>query len=353
MLSTIALYAVSFGVKFYLMRSHLYSYTASMEKYYDNLASMQVLNAISQIGTFALVVVSIERYRNRSDPVWKVLFWVIFFCEVFWGLIAGTKTEVFLNLLVVALVSSLIQRRLNLRWLILPAVGFVLFYPVSDAYRGLVRGRGGEVTSFGGAGRAGHMALQNATQEGANAGGLWSRGQTRTVQRFDLLTSVASVLTLGPRASFVRGDAHWWMLPIYPFVPRFLWPSKPILQEAGRFTVALRGGFGEAGSATAVTYPGDLYLQFGLLGIPVGMFLLGVVAQLFTNRLSGAIDRQYLFIYACVFLFGFPMEADVFSVWASLIKLLVILYVVSWVIYGPRSRRRGLLPSARVPARQP
>jgi hypothetical protein len=46
------------------------------------------------------------------------------------------------------------------------------------------------------------------------------------------------------------------------------------------------------------------------------------------------------------------MEANVFSVWAALIKLLAILYIVSWLVYGPRSRPRRALPSPPVPARQ-
>jgi hypothetical protein len=138
------------------------------------------------------------------------------------------------------------------------------------------------------------------------------------------------------------------MLPIYPFIPRFLWCSKPILNEGGRFTVAVRGGSEDvltAGSGTAVTYPGDLYLQFGLLGIPIGMFALGIVAQWFTNSVGGQIERQNLFVYGCVFLLGFPIEADVFLLWTGLIKLAAILYVLRWVIYGPQGGHRRLVPS--------
>jgi hypothetical protein len=344
MLSIIALYAVGVVTKFYLLRSHLFSYVGSSEKLAENLASMQVLNVIAQCGTFALVAVCIERYRNQSRPVWKVLFWGILFSEVLWGAISGMKGAIFQNFIIVALVSSIIQRRLNLRWLVVPFFALVLLYPVSEAYRSLVNERREEVTSFAGAGRLGQTALQDATQRSASAGGLWYSGLERTLRRFDLLTSVADILVLGPRASYVKGNVQWWMLPIYPFVPRLLWPSKPVGDEGGRLTLAL-GGVSSSATAwgvysTAVTYPGDLYLQFGWLGVPIGMFVLGLVAQLLTNRLSGRIERQDLFVYACVFLFGFPVEDGVFDLWATLIKLVTILYVLSWVMYGPRSRRK-------------
>jgi hypothetical protein len=351
-----ALFAVAFITKFYLLKSQLFSYTASGEKYFENLASMQVLNVVSQLGTLALIIVAIERYRERYDPFWRVLFVAVLLSEVCWGLISGMKGLVFQNFIVVALVSSFVKRRLNLRWLVIPLFALVLLYPVSDAYRSLVRGGGVEVTSFEGGARAGQMAFSKIGEGESAAGDLWREGLNHTLRRLDLLTSVAEVLSLGPRASMVKGDIHWWTLPFYPFVPRFLWPSKPILEEGGWFTVALRGGsenVDSAGSSTAITYPGDLYLQFGLLGIPVGMFVLGVVAQWFTNRVSGRVESRDLFLYAALFLFGFPLEPDVFSMWTGLIKLLAILYVLRRLIYGPSAQHRRLATSFPVLARRP
>jgi hypothetical protein len=347
----VALYAASFGTKLLLLENQLFSFVGSWEKYYQHLASMQVLNAISQLGTLALIIAAIERYRARHDPLWRMIFVVVLSSELLWGLISGSKGMLLQNFIVLALVSSFVQRRLNLRWLAIAFFALVLFYPFSNAYRSVVTGRGAvEVTSFAVAARAGQMAFSEVGRGESSAGAFWRDGLNSTLSRMDLLTCVAEVLTLGPRADIVKGNVHWWLLPIYPFVPRFLWPSKPIIQEGGWFTVALRGGSGDAlsaGSSTAITYPGDLYLQFGLPGILVGMFALGVVAQWFTNRVNGTAEPRDLFVYAAVFLIGFPIEADVFSVWASLIKLLVILYVLGRLIYGPPRRISGISRSAR------
>ncbi len=335
----VAVYALSFLTRFYLLRNQLYSYTGSMDKYYANLASMQVLNYVNQFGTFALVAVTIERYRDRSSPIWKTLFVIILSSEVLWGAISGMKNLIFQNFLAVALVCSVMTRRLNLRWLVLPVLGIILLFPVNLAYRDLLRGKGSqEVSSFQGAGRATQMALQKATQQGTNPGALWTTGIANTLERMDLLTNFAQVLALGPRLSFVKGDEPWWMLPIYPFVPRLLWPSKPIELEADRFGIAI----GARNSGTAITYQGSLYINFGLFGIPVGMFVLGLVVQWITNRLSGPMQRQDLFVYAGVFLAGFLLESPVFTVWVGFIKMLAILYGLSWVIYGPRKRPRKL-----------
>jgi hypothetical protein len=349
LLFTVALYTATFVTKLYLLNNQLYSYLGSADKYFANLASMQVLTYISQLGTVALVIVAIERYRARHDPLWRITFIVVLSSELLWGLISGMKGLLLQNFIIVALVSSFVRGRLNLRWLVVPFFALVLIYPVSNAYRDVVRNSPHQgVTSLGGAAEAARLAFVKARSTGPYGGYSWREGLNNTLQRMDLLTSVAQVLILGPQErSMVKGDTQWRMLPIYPFIPRFLWPSKPILNEGGRFTLALRGDFGDAakaGSSTAITYPGDLYLRFGLPGILVGMFVLGVVAQWFTNRVTGSFEPQTLFLYAGIYVLGFPIEGDAFGLWATFIKLLATLWILKWLLYGRRlvrSRRRA------------
>jgi hypothetical protein len=348
------LYALGLVTRIYLLKNHLYAYTASMDEYYANLGSMQVVNVIAEFGTLALIVATIERYRQRYDPLWRILFSVALSSEILWGLISGQKSSVLQNFLVVALVSSFVMKRLNLRWFVILFFGLVLLYPISNAYRTVVRVEGTDVSSFGGAAQAGQTAFNKVGEGGSSAGSIRRQGLDSALERLDLLTSVAQVLTLGERASMVKGDAQWWMLPIYPFVPRLLWPSKPILLEAGRFTGALgNGNLETVGSGTAISYPGDLYLQFGLLGIPVGMFVLGIVTQWFTNRMSGEVEPRELFIYTAVFILGFSFEADVFLFWTGFIRMLAVFYVMRLLIYGPRTQHRRPAPSFPVRARRP
>jgi hypothetical protein len=349
LLFTVALYTATVVTKFYLLNNQLYSYLGSMDKYYANLGSMQVLNYISQLGAMALVIVAIERYRARHDPLWRIIFVVVLSSELLWGLVSGMKGLLLQNFIIVALVSSFVRGRLNLRWLVVPFFALVLIYPVSNAYRDIVRNSPQqEVTSLGGAAEAAGLAFIRARSTGPYGGYSWREGLNDTLQRMDLLTSVAQVLVLGPQErSMVKGDAQWRMLAIYPFVPRFLWPSKPILDEGGRFTLALRGDFGDparAGSSTAITYPGDLYLRFGLPGVLFGMFVLGLVAQWFTNPVAGPFEPQALFLYAGICVSGFMIEGDAFGLWATFIKLLATLWILRWLLYGRplvRSRRRA------------
>jgi hypothetical protein len=338
LLVTAGLYAASSVTKYYLLKNHLYSYLGSIETYYENLASVQVLNVVSEFGTLVLIVIAIERFRAKLDPLWRTIFICVFTSELLWGLLSGMKGLVLQNFILVALVSSFVERKLKLRWLVLPFLALIALYPFSQSYRQVVNAGKEGITSFAEGAKAGRQAYEQVGGAGRDAGYSWREGVNLTLQRMDLLTCVAQVFALNPQeASMVKGEVKWYLLPLYPFIPRLLWHNKPILDEGARFTLALRGDFGDtlnAGSSTAVTYPGDLYLQFGFPGILLGMFLFGVVAQWFTNRVTGPLAPPTLFVYTSVYLFGFPYEVGAFEVWTGFLKLLAIVYLLKLAIYG-------------------
>jgi hypothetical protein len=355
--SILALYAVSLATRIYLLTHHMYSYLGSNVLYWHNLALTQVLMVASNFGTYALVMAGIERYLQPSDRKWKCLFWTILLWECAWGLVSGMKVLLLQNFLIVAVISSLIQRKFSKGWVITAVLGAIVLYPISIQYRNLVRTEHQQVTSFTGAVRAQTLAISRASNDAASAATELQSGFRDTVSRLDLLQSVGLILALGPRASDLLGRERWWMLPFYPFIPRFLWLSKPTLLEGARFSIAL--GFGRMnstartiGTSTAVTYPGDLYIRGGVSGIVFGMICLGVVAQWLTSTVSGELDRRSLFLYAAIFLSATSMEIDAFSFWSGLIKSFVILTLIGWFAYGePRRRLSAGLPVRKAFAR--
>jgi len=68
----------------------------------------------------------------------------------------------------------------------------------------------------------------------------------------------------------------------YAFIPRLFWPDKPALSRGAWFTVYLGGASNEedATTATAVTAPGELYWNFGVWGVVVGMTAVGSLVGL-------------------------------------------------------------------------
>jgi len=346
----VAIYAVVFATQLYLLHAQLYAYTASWKAYYAHLSSLQVLGTVSTVGgATALVLITIEKYFHPSDMPARLLFWLILALEVGWGLASGMKSEVLQPFIIVAIISSLIERRFKKGWVAVALLGLIVLYPLSNNYRRLVLHQGG-LASAAGVASAGLKALSETEQEQSGLSGLFQNGWRLSVGRFDMLTSMGLVLWLGPGTDSLQGEERWWMIPYYPFIPRFIWQSKPILNEGARFSVAL--GYGDH-TSTAVTYPGDLYAKYGLPGILAGMFLLGVVSQWLTNTITGTLDKRHLFVYTAIFLIFTDMEIDAFSYWASLIKGLVMLSVIALIVYGPRRRAPAAIAVRKKPVGQP
>ena len=326
------LYGVVFATRTYLLHSHLLDYAGSWKAYQANLASLQILGVISKLGLCALIVFAIERYQHPGDAKRRILFLAVFVSECTWGFMGGNKRPLIQDFFMVALVSSAVSQRTRKVWLLAPFLFLVLFYPLSIGYRTALRHNGG-IANVAEATQLGHEALSETMQNRAGVSGWIESGWSNAVSRMDLLQSVGLVLWLGPSAKALQGRERWWMLPFFPFVPRFAWSAKPVLDAGARFSVLL--GYGDR-TSTAVTYPGDLYAVYGWAGVLGGMFLLGLVSQVLTASLTGPLDKRRLFLYASMFLSVTNMEIDAFSFWTNLLRNLVIFVVVGLLIYGPR-----------------
>jgi hypothetical protein len=336
----LALYGVAFLVKTYFLENFGYDYATSLDVYFSHLAAMQVANVTFQLGTYALIILAIERSFHPHSLERKALFWLVFATECTWGLLSGMKSNLLQNFVLVGVVSSMADRKLKKGWLAAAVLGLVVVYPFSIQYRELVRTRAHEAMGVDDAGQILNLALDQAAGSESTLGGWVGTGAGSAISRLNLLQSVAALLSLGPRAQRLKGDERWWMLPFYPFVPRFLWRTKPILDKGRRFSVAL--GIGDQ-TSTALTYPGDLCFEFGLPGLLAGMFVFGLVAEGLTKFLATSGSKQHLFIYTGLFLTViFILELDAFDFWCTLIRSLVILSIVARLAY-----RRPLLQRVR------
>jgi hypothetical protein len=335
----LVLYSLAFLVKTYLLENFGFGYGASQDAYFRNLAAMQVANVVFELGTFALLILAIERSFHPFSLERKVLFWVVFVPECVWGLLSGMKGELLQNFVLVGVAASMVERGIKKGWLAAAFLGLVVIYPFSNQYRDLVRNRPQAGMGLASAGEVSSEAFERASAGDEGMQGWMAGGAGSAIGRLNLLQSVAALLDLDARGRLLEGDERWWMLPFYPFVPRFIWSSKPILDKGRRFSVAL--GSGDQ-TSTALTYPGDLLFQYGVAGLLCGMFVFGVVVQYLTDRFAVPRDKRRLFIYTGLFLTVLSiLELDAFDFWSTLIRNLVILTAVGWLAY-----RTPCLPGA-------
>jgi hypothetical protein len=99
--------------------------------------------------------------------------------------------------------------------------------------------------------------------------------------RIDHVTPAATIVgnykRLRPEEDKRGLSGNIWRWTWTAFVPRVLWPGKPTVGDS-RVIGELYIGFG--GSSPAITPIADLLRNFGPVGIPLGMFVLGVALRL-------------------------------------------------------------------------
>ena len=125
-------------------------------------------------------------------------------------------------------------------------------------------------------------------------------------ERFERLNEAATVAAI--RETVPATDDYKYgatFLPIITWaVPRFLWPDKPTFQyfnEIGHTT----GLIGPFDTVTTIVYTsiGELYLNFGDIGVPLGMFVFGMLARwLYQALIAGKPNQTGMLIYGLLIL---------------------------------------------------
>lgn len=125
------------------------------------------------------------------------------------------------------------------------------------------------------------------------------------------------------------------IFPIFSFfVPRVLWHSKPALSIGNVFAVEFLGWDPRYKSQAAVMQIGDLYWNFGIIGIIIGMFIFGVLYRSFYFYLIVRQKDSLIAIFFYVFcMLNFQnIEGNIAIVIAKLINTFIIIILILFII---------------------
>ncbi|MDF2454527.1 MAG: hypothetical protein K0R51_520 [Cytophagaceae bacterium] len=107
----------------------------------------------------------------------------------------------------------------------------------------------------------------------------------------------------------------------YAFIPRFIWKEKPVIAQGVWFALRIGKAYIHEGETNAnnsinMTSAGELYLNFGLVGVMVGMFFIGGLCaymwqisgfEVSANNVLGGMFGLYLF-YLATSTFGIDLQ---------------------------------------------
>jgi hypothetical protein len=125
-------------------------------------------------------------------------------------------------------------------------------------------------------------------------------------------------------------------------IPRALWPEKPNLDDAGRFTQTYNQAPSSVRSATQITEIGDLYRNFGYVGVVVGMLCVGLAvggaARAYQHYRSPRADLVYVYAAMTIFIY---IDSDLPALIATASKTLPFAVVTAWLLLPGRASPPG------------
>lgn len=161
-----------------------------------------------------------------------------------------------------------------------------------------------------------------------DTGKVLNEGFTNLAERIDGISSLGVVVSnyerLTPYEASYGIEGNIFRDIWISFIPRFLWENKPNTSDARAYSDLY---FNFNGNSYAITPIGDLLRNYGSLGVPVGMFILGIFLRIIYSALIenqtitiGRATAYYMFLvslsyegfYSTILIYGWRILALAF-----------------------------------------
>jgi peptidoglycan/LPS O-acetylase OafA/YrhL len=230
---------------------------------------------------YGIALAMIVYLRHRSTLALAMLAIVVPFTS-FLGVFTGGKSYMLYPWAMAVLAIILVRRRIAARWVVLGALATSLVFPLNNFVRydllptagsavGLMRNPGVALTK---------MSKFLGSSEPAE---YFTTGLLATVGRMDCIGAASVLIRDTPKVSpFQNGKTIG--LFFVAFIPRAIWPDKPII-TIGQFFTDVYGTGPHIEQGTAPSQIGEFFINFGYLGIVGGMLFYGLALRSFHEML--------------------------------------------------------------------
>ena len=188
----------------------------------------------------------------------------------------GSKTRLLSPLAMVVLTRIVITRKIRARWIVAGLLLISVIYPVASFYREFVQA-GNRLSSVQVLkDPVGALTLISTFVSQFQPVEYLQQGFEATGARFDALGITSVILRDTPSIVPFQNGRTIALIPL-AYIPRVIWPGKPITTIGTWVTdkyVSVGGA--ELNTATGPSWIGELFFNFGYIGIIVGMILFGV-----------------------------------------------------------------------------
>ena len=294
----------------------------------------QALSALALLGPLAVCAAALQAYRERR-PGARVTMAVLFAGEMAFGVVAGNKDGFVVAVLAVVIPASAERRRVPKPAVLAAVAVFLLVVvPYTLAYRDAARAGSVTLTASQAAREAPGILRQSVTGGGVVTSVPGSLAYL--LQRISQIAAPAVIMQRTPSQILYASPAQLAVTPLGAFIPRAVWPGKPILDDGYQFSQQYYGLPAGVYTSSAITPAGDLYRHGGWLPVIGGMFLLGCAVRLLDGTLDVRANPHAVFLVLLLFPALVKGEDD----WVTLLAAIPAVLAV-WVLAVSLAFRRA------------
>lgn len=230
---------------------------------------IQFLLLLESLSTLSLVAYFCVQICNLNRPKWHVFGWMLFI-ELITLMFIGFKGQVVYRFFYLAIAYTFITKKFNTKLIVAGILVIILITPINlrvrDQFQSGMIGIG-EMSDI-------QRAFFHAAEELSVDNTIENIASTcefimRSSSSFQIFTMVMQYVD----RTGIKFYGKDYLTLFTWYIPRAIWPSKPVPHKGEWVTVEIYGR--PAGSSTGQTVPGDLYMNFGTMGVIAGYFLLG------------------------------------------------------------------------------
>jgi len=176
------------------------------------------------------------------------------------------------------------------------------------------------------------QAYPNAYSGNFNANTGFLGSMSYIACRIHGLDSLMAVIKKTPDEIGYQYGRNILITPLIVMIPRGFWPGKPVLDFSREFAQKYWGTQPDEQNLLATTHMGDLYLNFGIVGLMLGCMFFGIMFR-FAHEFCTAEGHDGRMLAYPFLLMHFAMiEGDIAAVYADLGKMLILIMLISWFL---------------------
>lgn len=167
--------------------------------------------------------------------------------------------------------------------------------------------------------------------------------------RFSYYDELYYVLNVGESTinSFLDKVGGMTSRLIFAFIPRVLYPDKGIVNTGLQVTHYIYGYPTLIYNNLGITYVGDMWVYYGVLGVIIGNILVGIFIQKMENNNLNTSSNLAKYAVISIFLIGF-CEGDLLSSLVQLFLILIVLFIFKkFFIFGSFDTSKKKLQKTR------